>query len=92
MAALPILRGPMLQLSKLEVDFQHCGAVDRGTLEAVLLQLCRPPHGGAVPLRHVRCGGFDSSSTLDIMQIRESVLRQLASLFGVTGVVIETWS
>ncbi len=90
MAALPVLRGPMRHLSKLEVDFQHCGPVERGVLEAVLLQLCRPPHGGGGPLKQLTCTGIQSSPSLpDIMEARASVAQQLADCFGVTDVDIE---
>lgn len=89
-AALPLLRNPMLQLRDLKLDVVNqdgLEAATRGleaaTLESVLLLLCRP-HSGVAPLASLTVNGC--SEDVEAGECEESVRMQLELDFGVTGV------
>ncbi len=89
MVALPIMRHQMTQLTHLELDLaDHC-SMDQHQLASVLLQLCRP-HPGAEQLKHLKCRIFYEweLSNADKEACRRTVLQQLASSYGVTGVEV----
>ncbi len=86
MASLPALRPAMGQLASLRVDLRHHdfpdGAQDE-ELESVLLLLCRP-HAGALPLRSLECSYLPD--WMELVDVQERVLQQLATDLGETGV------
>lgn len=85
---LPLLRNPMLRLTRLMVNLGECGCdhMDSATLEPLLLLLCMP-HSGAVPLRRLKVlyWPLDEESEQSV----QSVQGQLEAAFGVTGVTID---
>ncbi len=83
-AALLPMRAHMPRLTRLSMDLtSNEGSVG---LEALLLLLCRP-HAGAVQLECLTCTCMEV--VVDAEAVRGSVLQQLGSCFGVTGVVLE---
>ncbi len=82
---LPLLRNPMLRLTRLTVDLSECGCDNMGsaTLEPLLLLLCMP-HDRAVPLRRLKVVHWPLDG-----ESEQSVQEQLEAAFGVTGVAID---
>lgn len=79
----------MPRLTRLSIDMTSNGVESSMDLDVLLLLLCRP-HDGAVQLKHLVCTCRRWwTEVVDAELVRVSVLRQLDSCFGVTGVNVE---
>ncbi len=88
MTALPLLRCPMLRLTRLALYLggDSCEGLDSAALVPLLVALCQP-HSGATPLQRLECWGCPES--LDVHQCKRSLEEQLQLCFGVTNISIQ---
>ncbi len=77
----------MMRLARLKVNLGFHQDLDESVLESVLLLLCRP-HPGAVPLEHLECA---CPASVDIGEVKQSVLGQLQGCYGVRDVDLVLW-
>ncbi len=86
--ALPLLRCPMLRLTRLVLDLGQsgCEGMDSAALVPLLMLLCTP-HSGAVPLKHLV--GRRCPESLDVDQCKRSLEEQLQLCFGGVDVSID---
>ncbi len=86
--ALPLLRCPMLRLTRLVLDLGRsgCEGMDSAVLVPLLMLLCRP-HGGASPLQYL--AGTGGPESLDVDQCQRSLEEQLQLCFGGVDVSID---
>lgn len=87
-AALPFLRIPMTKLTYLSIDLGRCEGLDTGTLEHVLLLLCRP-HIYAAPVQLMACSRCPPS--VDVKECTRSVKEQLRRDFQATDTLVMLW-
>ncbi len=80
------MRAHMSRLTRLSMDLTSNRSEGCIGLDVVVLLLCRP-HAGAVQLEHIVCTCMEV--VVDAGAVRGSVLQQLESCFGVTGVNVE---
>ncbi len=85
LAALLGMRPHMLQLTHLVLDLQCLHDITDTVLGSVAQLLCRP-QPGAQQLAYLECYGCPSA--LDVGDWERSVLADLETGFGVTGVVV----